>query len=357
MVNMKDKVSIVVPVYNVEKYIKKCLDSLVKQDYDNYDVLVINDGSPYNEQLIIDEYVKKYPNIIKSIVKENGGYGSALELAFKTSDADYVLVCDPDDYLAKDALSTLIEYKNETNADLVVGAKYHVYEDSKEEDYDASYNSEFGKLIDKKIYKKDTSEYEMLYFLEPSPHAKLYRRDIVSKIRFPHKVSYTDNLLYFYTLNNVDTVTYCEKALSYYLINRSGNTHTDVKASTIDNRVMVFNSLLEQVKNGSPIFYYRMFESFYFVYYKVDEIKGNEEIKLKEYDVLYSFLEKLIPYSKQILEVNKRYKNDSATVLKQKKDLLDKDKSRKAYDSLVNKRLSGSFKTRLKQKLSKLRNI
>ena len=349
MVNMKDKVSIVVPVYNVEKYIKKCLDSLVKQDYDNYDVLVINDGSPYNEQLIIDEYVKKYPNIIKSIIKENGGYGSALELAFKTSDADYVLVCDPDDYLAKDALSTLIEYKNETNADLVVGAKYHVYEDSKEEDYDASYNSEFGKLIDKKIYKKNTSEYEMLYFLEPSPHAKLYKRDIVSKIKFPHKVSYTDNLLYFYTLNNVNTVTYCEKALSYYLINRSGNTHTDVKASTIDNRVMVFNSLLEQVKNGSAIFYYRMFESFYFIFYMIDSIDGGIDVKKEKYELLYTFLKKLVPYKDMILEFdNKYYQNSSKAIRRQRINLLSENISKKTYEKLYNERLHGSLKSKLK---------
>ena len=349
---MKDRISIVVPVYNVEKYIRKCLDSLVKQDYDNYDVLVINDGSPFNEQVIIDEYVKKYPDIIKSIAKENGGYGSVLELAFKTSDADYVLVCDPDDYLAIDALSTLIAYKNETNADLVVGAKYLVYEDSTEETYDASYNAEFGKLVDKKIYKKDTLEYEMLYFLEPSPHAKLYRRDIVSKIKFPHKVSYTDNLLYFYTLNNVETVTYCSKALSYYLINRSGNTRTDLKPAIIDSWVKVFNSIMDQVKDGSSIFYYRMFESFYSIYYKIDNINGDEKVKLEKYDILYSFLEKLIPYRKEILEINKRYQNDSNIILKQKSDLLGGSKqSRKAYDSLVDKRLHGSFKSNLKNKI------
>lgn len=350
---MKDKVSIVVPVYNVEKYIRKCLDSLVKQDYDNYDVLVVNDGSPYNEQVIIDEYVNKYPSIIKSIVKENGGYGSVLELAFNVSDADYVLVCDPDDYLASNALSTLISYKNETNCDLVVGAKYLVYEDSDEETYDASYNAEFGKLVDKKIYKKDTLEYEMLYFLEPSPHAKLYRRDIVSKIKFPNKVSYTDNLLYFYTLNNVETVTYCEKALSYYLINRSGNTRTDLKPTIIDSWVKVFNSIMDQVKDGSDIFYYRMFESFYSIYYKIDNISGDEKVKLEKYDILYSFLERLIPYKKEILEINKRYQNDSTIVLKQKSDLLDggSNRSRKTYDNLVDKRLHGSFKSNLKNKV------
>ena len=80
-------------------------------------ILIVDD-----EQAIIDEYVKKYPSIIKSIVKENGGYGSVLQLAFNKSDADYILVCDPDDYLADDALSTLISYQKKDDVDLVVGA-------------------------------------------------------------------------------------------------------------------------------------------------------------------------------------------------------------------------------------------
>ena len=349
---MKDKVSIVVPVYNVEKYIRKCLDSLVNQDYGNYDVLVINDGSPFNEQTIINEYVLKYPNIIKSIVKKNGGYGSVLQLAFEKSDSDYVLICDPDDYLSSDALSTLIDYKNKTNADLVVGAKYLVYEDSDEEIYDASYNSEFGKLIDKKVYTRGEKDYEMLYFLEPSPHAKLYKRDIVKNIKFPIKVSYTDNLLYFYTLNKINTVTYCEKPLSYYLINRSGNTRTDLKPTVIDNRVVVFSSILDQVKEADDIFYYRMFEAFYFVYYMVDNINGDNSVKKVAYEVLYSFLKRLIPYREAILKVNDSYKKDSKSIRRQKELLLSEKTSKKTYEKLYNTRINGSFKSKLKNTIT-----
>ena len=71
MLNMEKniRISVIVPTYNVEKYIGKCLDSLVKQDYDNYDVIVINDGSPFGEQEIIDEYVSQYPDkIMESIL-------------------------------------------------------------------------------------------------------------------------------------------------------------------------------------------------------------------------------------------------------------------------------------------------
>lgn len=348
---MNKKISIIVPVYNVEKYIAKCLDSLVSQTYDNYDVLVVNDGSPANEQAIIDKYAKEYPNIIKSIIKENGGYGSVLELAISKSDADYILVCDPDDYISSDCLSTLMSYRDKENADLVVGAKNLVYEDNDEIKYDQSYNNEFGKLVDGKLYTKDSNDFNTLYFLEPSPHAKLYKRDIVKDIKFPHRVSYTDNLLYFYTLSKVNTVTYCKKALSYYLINREGNTRTDLKPTIIDSWVTVFNSILNQVSKASDIFYYRMFESFYSIYYKIDNISGDNKVKEDKYNLLYSYLEKLIPFKEGILKYNNIYQNDNSVILRQKEYLLTKESSRKTYDKLVHDRLYGSFKSKLKDKI------
>jgi glycosyltransferase involved in cell wall biosynthesis len=65
------KVSIIVPVYNVEKYLEKCLDSLVNQTLKDIEIIIVNDGSPDNSQMIIDSYVKKYPALIKAFIKEN----------------------------------------------------------------------------------------------------------------------------------------------------------------------------------------------------------------------------------------------------------------------------------------------
>lgn len=67
------KISIIVPVYNVEKYLEKCLDSLVNQTLKDFEIIVVNDGSPDNSQKIIDSYVQKYPALIKSFIKENRG--------------------------------------------------------------------------------------------------------------------------------------------------------------------------------------------------------------------------------------------------------------------------------------------
>ena len=349
--NRMKKISVIVPTYNVEAYIAKCLDSLLAQDYENYDVIVVNDGSPFNEQTIIDKYTANHPEIFKCIQKENGGYGSALEAGFNLSDADYILVCDPDDYLANNALSTLMKYQEETQADLVVGSKNLVYSDNEEIKYDPSFNPEFGILEDKKVYRKGNKDFNALYFMEPSPHAKLYPLALVKEIKFPHKVSYTDNLLFFYSLNKVETVTYCEEPLSFYLINRIGNTRTDLKPTIIDAWVTVFNTLLDQSK-GEDIFYYRLFEAFYSIFYKIDNISGDNKLKEAKYELLYTYLKRLIPYKDAILKLNKIYVTDTSKVLAQKEALLDNGKSYKMYQKLYRRRLYGSLKDHLKDTIN-----
>lgn len=93
------KFSIIVPVYNVEDYLKKSLKSLINQNYDNYEIIIVNDGSTDNSQKIIDEFQKRYPEKIKSFKKKNGGLSDARNFALKYVTGDYIIFCDSDDYL------------------------------------------------------------------------------------------------------------------------------------------------------------------------------------------------------------------------------------------------------------------
>ena len=86
----KYKISVIVPVYNVEKYIGKCLDSLVNQTLSDIEIIVVNDGSHDNSQKIIDKYVKRYPDKIKSYIKENGGQGSARNYGLEKANGEYI---------------------------------------------------------------------------------------------------------------------------------------------------------------------------------------------------------------------------------------------------------------------------
>lgn len=99
--------SIIVPIYNVEKYLKKCIDSLINQTYSPYEIILVNDGTKDNSQQIIDEYVEKYPKLIKGYIKENGGLSDARNFGIKKATGDYLVFVDSDDYIKLDLLETL----------------------------------------------------------------------------------------------------------------------------------------------------------------------------------------------------------------------------------------------------------
>lgn len=112
------KISVIIPVYNVEDYLAECLKSVVEQTFDDFEVLVINDGSPDHSQKIIDQYVKKYP-FVHSFIKENGGLSSARNYGLKKSKAKYVYFLDGDDFIAPNLLQSCYDKIKETDADVV----------------------------------------------------------------------------------------------------------------------------------------------------------------------------------------------------------------------------------------------
>lgn len=104
------KISVIVPIYNVEKYISRCLDSILMQEYENLELILINDGSTDNVEKIINMYLEKYPNIIKYIKKENTGLSDTRNRGIEIATGEYIMFVDSDDYLAPDLLKKLKPY-------------------------------------------------------------------------------------------------------------------------------------------------------------------------------------------------------------------------------------------------------
>ena len=100
---MKPAVSIVVPVYNVEAYLEKCLDSLVNQNFDNYEVIIVNDGSTDKSKEIAQRYENKYSNVVL-IDQKNKGLGGARNTGIEAVKGEYILFVDSDDYIHPDTL-------------------------------------------------------------------------------------------------------------------------------------------------------------------------------------------------------------------------------------------------------------
>ena len=122
------KVSVIVPVYNVEKYLDKCLNSLVNQTLKDLEIIVVNDGSPDNSQVIIDKYSKKYKNI-KAYQKENGGLSDARNFGIKKAKGEYIAFLDSDDYVLENMYEVMYQKAKSGNFDMVVCNLNYVYED------------------------------------------------------------------------------------------------------------------------------------------------------------------------------------------------------------------------------------
>lgn len=165
------KLSIIVPVYNAEKYLEKCLDSLVSQTIDDYELILINDGSTDNSQQIINDYVNQYPELIRTKTVENGGQGRARNIGIDMARGDYLGFVDSDDWVDTSMYQRLYTAAAESGAELTICDMVLVYPDGREE-YRA--NSQFSEPMS----------------IPTGPCDKLFRRDAVGDIRFPEGLWY-----------------------------------------------------------------------------------------------------------------------------------------------------------------------
>jgi len=286
----KAKVSIIVPIYNVEQYLAKCLDSLINQTFKDIEIWAVSDGSPDNSISIIKEYAKKDKRV-KCVEKENGGYGSVLEYAIKNINTEYFLICDPDDWLREDAIEKLYNAAYKNNLDLAYGSYYYVYSNDNEEVYtDGSCYDYIFKPESNKVYKGE-DVYNFMY-LAPSPHAKLYRTKLAKKIGFPHKVSFTDYLLYMLYFTKCKRAMHLDEGLAYYLVDREGNSMTDAKPKIADFHFAVFNSIINQFelsKSNIERFYHRMFLHVIYINSEITKI-GNKNDFVEKRKLIYKLL-------------------------------------------------------------------
>ena len=109
------KVSVIVPVYNVEAYLERCLDSLVKQTLEEMEIIVVNDGTKDNSQAIIDRYAAAYPQKVISLIKENGGLSDARNYGIPYAHGEYIGFVDSDDYLNVTMYQKLYDRAAETD--------------------------------------------------------------------------------------------------------------------------------------------------------------------------------------------------------------------------------------------------
>ncbi len=342
------EVTIIVPIYKVEAYLRTCFDSLLHQTCRNFIVFSVNDGSPDHAQEIIDAYASAYPQWIRGIKKENGGYGSVLQMAIQMMDTPYFLVCDADDSLKENALEELLTMAKMADSDITIGARTLLYEGSEKREYDPCYNRAFGVLLTNKVYHTQDKDADMLWFINPSPHAKLYKTELARSISFPTHVGYTDNMLFYLSLLRAKRVIYTDHPLANYLIDRLGNTMTDIRAASLHAQIRVFKSILDQaeaIAEVSDMFWYRMFETFRCLLYQLPLLDTDAAGFEAAAGDLETFLCRLLTHGKSIRKRDWQYAKGGGIVKMNDLLLLQKSLEPFAYRRLTNK-MRRSFEKR-----------
>lgn len=189
METKKTLISIIVPVYNTEKYIERCLDSIMKQDYPNFEVILVNDGSTDESRIIIQKYKEKYKNI-SYIKQENKGVGAARNAGIKVAKGDYISFVDSDDYISKDFIETMMKSLQQNNSDIAECIFYLKYKDSDKVEYFKNDNC---------IY--DTESYLEQYILDWKSSLfwnKIFKSELIDNLRFKKERRCIDDEFFTY---------------------------------------------------------------------------------------------------------------------------------------------------------------
>lgn len=209
-------ISVIVPVYNVEKYIVKCLESIVNQSYKDFELLLVNDGSTDNSIELINDYLKDYNINWKLINKDNGGQSSARNLGLKESKGDYVLFMDSDDVVSTDFLDILYSLIIDNNADFSFCNFRYVKKQELKNDEDGTNRIFNRKELLKTFLKREIN------FVIPS---MLFRKDFLIKnnIVFNEDIRFSEDQMYIWDVIFKSNISiYSAKVMyGYYLREKS----------------------------------------------------------------------------------------------------------------------------------------
>lgn len=223
------KVSIIVPVYNVEKYLDRCLDSLVNQTLQEIEIIVINDSTPDQSQIIIDKYMNLYPNKVFSYIKPNGGLSDARNYGMSKMKGDYFGFVDGDDYVEYSMFEKLYERATQEEADVTTCDFYWTYPNRLQRATDGPY----------------TNERELLTKMMPTVWNKLYKKSWFDSldIKFPVGLRYEDSSFSIRLAPFIRKLAYVNEPLVYYVQRQDSITYT--QNSKVGDMLTVFNDIFE----------------------------------------------------------------------------------------------------------------
>jgi len=282
--NEQPDISIIIPVYNGERYIHRCLDSIIVQGNVSFEIIVVNDGSIDSSIIILEEYQNSYPNIIKIISQKNGGIANARNNGIKEIKGKYLMFMDQDDYIDPDYLFTLFSQIENGHFDVILSGCRMV---------DSSNAIRRVWRLDDSMDAKEGAKYKIM-----APWAKIYRTDLIKN----NNVEFFDNNIGEDIVFNIRvySVTQNIKVIDYIGYNWYLNCDSFSHTAQIGLRLN-FISLIEEllgyvINDGKKDIYME-----YFIFKRICEylIKngrgGDKDIFLKNYIELMNWIKKNLP--------------------------------------------------------------
>lgn len=244
------KVSIIVPVYNVENYIEKCLETLANQTLQEIEIILVNDGSTDGTKQKIEKFILAYPEKIKYLEKANGGLSDARNYGIPSAKGKYIGFVDSDDYVELNMFEEMYKKAEEENSDMV------------ECDFIWEYPNK--KRIDTgKIYK---NKKEAFIYARVVAWNKLIKRETLEKvnIKFPKGLRYEDTEFFYKLLPNLNKISFVKKPMVHYIqrSNSIANTQNERVKEIFEIWENIFkfykeNNLFEEYKNEIEYTYTR----------------------------------------------------------------------------------------------------
>ena len=236
------KVSVIVPVYNTEKYLRRCLDSLVNQTIEDIEIIVINDCSPDNSKEILKEYKKKYKDKIKVFHnKTNKGIGYNRNYGIKKATGEYIGFVDSDDWVNETMYDKLYKKAKEDSLDLVLCNFHKMLE--KENDLEEIASSEISYF--KNTNLKQTPN--LLLDVELAPWNKLYKKELIKEITFPENLKYEDTIFVLKAMARSKKIGMVDEKLNYYLVR--SKSETTVMNKKVYDILKVSKMMIDELKS------------------------------------------------------------------------------------------------------------
>lgn len=259
------KISVIVPVHNVEMYLEECLESIVNQTFTDIEVICINDGSTDGSLDILNEYQKR-DSRIRIISQENRGAGASRNIALEHACGEYVYFMDSDDYLELTAFEELNAHYLDKSPDFIMFKVNNFYEDADTPiDFDYDYYSMpyLKKRVGNDCFDySDVSKFAMELCV--CPPGNLFNREFLTDIRFPEDLLFEDNVFFTHALFKADKIYFYDEFL-YNRRRRADSTTAPISIRSFDT-IEISNQLIDLCyqfnhEKHIPLLYYRIFHN------------------------------------------------------------------------------------------------